>query len=586
METRLQIRQVAKATSIRFERQRDDLSFISQDSTGPVTTGYEEVLANSDTYLRTRYKAKPPSYNSVSSIKDRVSNYIKKEKVPTLSIGNTMLVINDYMTRLPGHLDLAKGDFVKILEKKNGRLWLGESHGRIGKFPIGSCDTSVGLIGSDIENQLPPPSAKPFHPSRKSSDYTAGAMFLFILLIIVVWLIHTCVGFFMEYISNVRPFTSDLVDRYPVYTPVYTDVEDPLLAAAAAGSIKTVSKLINSYTHDPAAGALLATAAFGSVDKTSELLEQGIKPSIRDSKLRTPLHLAAANGNNETIALLLKYKTGWFAEDNITPLHLAARYGHASAVLLITRTSSHDGSGERATFPQATRKLQVSTGKAFGQQLAKFFARKTFSARELAVIFGHGTTALAFPNRKSDYHQAFSCASMLGDAQLVEALWDHHMQLRWHQRHGSLGEVVRWFPAPPLHLAVMSGSPATVAFLLEQGMDPNDQSSRSISRWMTDAFPAYSAAAHYAAILGSTRLLLILKQRGADLAALDHRSRTPLSYAVENLNTEAVEFLVKQKYRNQRYLGSGHTWQDKKRKVDGVPNKRVKNALKSLGSKI
>ena len=103
---------------------------------------------------------------------------------------------------------------------------------------------------------------------------------------------------------------------------------------------------------------------------------------------------------------------------------------------------------------------------------------------------------------------------------------------------------------------------------------------------MTDAFPAYSATAHYAAMLGSTELLLTLKQRGADLAALDHRSRTPLLYAVENLNTEAVEFLVKQKHRKKRYLGSGHRWQDKKRKVGGVPNERIRNALRSLGSDI
>jgi hypothetical protein len=50
-------------------------------------------------------------------------------------------------------------------------------------------------------------------------------------------------------------------------------------------------------------------------------------------------------------------------------------------------------------------------------------------------------------------------------------------------------------------------------------MVPNDQSLRSINRWMTDAFPAYNATAHYAAILSSTGLLLTLQQRGADLAA-------------------------------------------------------------------
>ena len=54
--------------------------------------------------------------------------------------------------------------------------------------------------------------------------------------------------------------------------------------------------------------ALLAAAAAGSWNRTSRLLNEGAKPSIRDSNLRTPLHLAASNGNTEVIALLLEQK--------------------------------------------------------------------------------------------------------------------------------------------------------------------------------------------------------------------------------------------------------------------------------------
>jgi ankyrin repeat protein len=196
--------------------------------------------------------------------------------------------------------------------------------------------------------------------------------------------------------------------------------------------------------------ALLAAAAAGSWENTSRLLKEGAKPSIRDSKLRTPLHLAAANGSTDTIKLLLEQKdTGWFADDDVTPLHLAARYGHIAAVKQITEISGHDWNRERATAPQAIRKLKAAMGSRFNQQFANFFARKTFTARELAVIYGHVDTALSFPSGKNDdIRHALSCACMLGDVHMVEEIRNHHKNRRYFQRHWSLESRVRWFPLP------------------------------------------------------------------------------------------------------------------------------------------
>lgn len=114
-------------------------------------------------------------------------------------------------------------------------------------------------------------------------------------------------------------------------------------------------------------------------------------------------------------------------------------------------------------------------------------------------------------------------------------------------------------------------------------MNANDQASRSIAGLFTDALPPYSSPAHYAAIIGSTELLLTLERHGADLTALDYSSRTPLSYAVENLNEAAVELLVKRKYPRKRYLGSGHVWRDKEQEAGAVTSKRISEAPKSLG---
>ena len=348
--------------------------------------------------------------------------------------------------------------------------------------------------------------------------------------------------------------------------------------------------------------ALLTAAAAGSWKNTSKLLKEGAKPSTRNSKLQTPLHLAAANGSLETIKLLLEQKdTGWYADDNVTPLHMAARYGHTDAVKLIIEIPGHDWHRERATAPEAIQKLKNATGNRFDQQFANFFKKKTFTARELALTYSHIDTALSFPSsRNDDIRAALSCACILGDMHMVEEIMKHHNNRSHLQKHWWMKSRVRWFPAPPLHLAVMSGDSATVSFLLEQGWKANVQSWRSILNWSTDVSPLYSSPAHYAAMNGSRELLKALSRRGADadLTNLDHKSRTPLSYAVQTANEAAVKLLVEQKHPrrgpilgwcffakcvSRTYLGPGHEWQDRRLKAAAIPNIPIKRALQDVG---
>ena len=346
--------------------------------------------------------------------------------------------------------------------------------------------------------------------------------------------------------------------------------------------------------------ALFTAAGAGSSKDVTKLLTLGVKPSIRDqSNLWTPLHYAAANGNTKTISTLLKHKdTGWFADNDTTPLHLAARYGHTDAVQQILKLSGHNWDTERAMDQQAIEKIKAATKSKHDRQFETFLQRKTFTARELAVIYSHDSTVRAFQSHsEGNTFHALSCACTLGNVDMVETIWNCLRGQWFWQSSGSRGSQVRWFPAPPLHLAVMSGSRATVAFLLERGLQANDQSTNYVSRFFTEAYPPYSSPAHYAAVVGSAEILIALERRRADLTALDHRLRTPLSYAVENLNVAAVELLVQRKYRNRSgwitgsritntYLGSGHVWSDKKHKAAAISNPQIVQALKNIGFSI
>ncbi|KAI4116791.1 MAG: hypothetical protein LQ338_007661 [Usnochroma carphineum] len=346
---------------------------------------------------------------------------------------------------------------------------------------------------------------------------------------------------------------------------------------------------------------LFATASAGSSQELSKLLERGGDPHIRDPQNWTPLHFAAANGSKETVDLLLKYKdTNWHADDDITPLHLAAHYGHTSVVKqILKKRSGHDWNRERAADPQAIHKMKTPMGYRFEKQLETFMRRKTFTARELAAVYGHADTALAFRIQSGgDIRHALSCACMLGNVTMVEAILNHLKDRSYFQKPGSLDRQVPWFPAPPLHLAIMSGDRATADFLLPPAAKfdkrARDQSTNYLSGFFTGAYPPYSAPAHYAAMVGSTKILGLLERRNADLATLDHRSRTPLSYAVEHLNEAAVELLVKQRHPVRRgwlsgsrvsntYLGPGHVWLDKSKKQAAIQNQRIAKALEDVG---
>lgn len=288
----------------------------------------------------------------------------------------------------------------------------------------------------------------------------------------------------------------------------------------------------------------------------------------------TPLHLAASWGHYAILELLISYKNkDWYAQGGITPIHLAARYGHSKVVKMLISNGGHDWINDRADSPVTLQKFKFPPVIAHA---------KTFSARELAAIYGHENAVLAFPStKKDDVLHAMSSACALGNQSMVETIWRHQKQRSYFKRHSNPTRLVSTFHAPPLHLAVTSGNPALVTYLLERDFSVNDQSTAKDSQ--------YSSPAHYAAITGSVEILYLLKSSGGAMASLDFRNRTPLSYAVEYEHVQAVSFLVRQVplYRSTSsedtvtlHLGSGHR---EHMKGWNVMNGEIRKILKQIG---
>lgn len=205
-------------------------------------------------------------------------------------------------------------------------------------------------------------------------------------------------------------------------------------------------------------------------------------------------------------------------------MHLAAKYGHTRAVALLSKlgekrkkdvTHAWDAKAFDAEASSMLRAASFSkTGLAFPDD---FYATKNFTARELAIMFGHRESALAFPRYRGHEMQiAFSCACLTGDLELVQEFW--RLQNGFWERAGlkSLAE----YTYLPLPLAMISGNIEIVSLLLKEEFQGK-----------------FGWSADWAARSGSVPILKLMASLGANLASTHSVSlwdqRTALSHAIE-----------------------------------------------------
>ncbi|HWK47574.1 MAG TPA: ankyrin repeat domain-containing protein [Stellaceae bacterium] len=142
----------------------------------------------------------------------------------------------------------------------------------------------------------------------------------------------------------------------------YTDMlkhSYSLLDAVDANDVDAVRQFMLRRTSpdradDAGRTPLSVAAGNGNVDIVKLLLDNGARPSLKDASAKTPLHLAAVNNQDLTAALLLDRGAVIDAQDSqgITPLMLAAGKGNLEVIKVILAhhpdPGKHDFTGRTA----------------------------------------------------------------------------------------------------------------------------------------------------------------------------------------------------------------------------------------------
>ena len=114
----------------------------------------------------------------------------------------------------------------------------------------------------------------------------------------------------------------------------------PLAEAIEADQTHIVQVLIQHgaqlLLEDPA-GEMCDFASKGDVENLSLLLSNGVNPNAKDYDSRSALHLAAAEGKDQIVELLLRHKANVNIEDRWggTPLQDAIVEGHGDVAMTL-----------------------------------------------------------------------------------------------------------------------------------------------------------------------------------------------------------------------------------------------------------
>ncbi|CAI7641948.1 unnamed protein product [Penicillium bialowiezense] len=316
-------------------------------------------------------------------------------------------------------------------------------------------------------------------------------------------------------------------------------LEEELIKAARAGvyeKVEILLKKVNNPSKTDASGwSALHHAVWNGKLEVVNLLVKSLSLRQRTDRGEEPLHLAAARGNEQLVAMLLEGSTLDLKrkQDGLNALHLAAISGFAGIVKnflkgnwAVNATDNRQQTAlHMASFCGNEDLVHVLTKHGADHALEDISGETALS---FAVFKGHGKTAKILCDLKADLevrdyydrtplHQAAS-------SDLVEAIktlvdFKANIDARDEDRR------------TPLHLAVYQGHLEAIQTLVALGADIEAQGEDC------------QTPLHLAAMLGNVEVIETLVDLKADIKARDQDRRTPLHLAANYNNPEAIKAL-------------------------------------------
>ncbi|KAL8765452.1 MAG: hypothetical protein Q9209_007479 [Squamulea sp. 1 TL-2023] len=333
----------------------------------------------------------------------------------------------------------------------------------------------------------------------------------------------------------------------------------PLHLAAMRGHYGVVEQLLQEHARVDEFGPndetpLRIASDKGYTEVVELLIRAKAKVNTRDRKaMRTPLHRAAANGNEAMADLLIRHGAHMEAKDGelMTPLHYACEAGNEKIVaLMLNKKSNIEALGRLGMTPlvcaAAAGQVHVLELLLKKKAYMKHQGEGDMTALHWASYNGHYEAVdfllekRANPNAANkDGRTSLHLAVMAGCFAVAELLL----------RKGAALEAQCRAMNRPIHYACMEGKSEIVQLLLGYNADAEVESSGR-------------RPLHYAAAQGLTRIATVLLARGVDIEARDSAGDRALGIASRMGHVDIVRMLLDRGSRLRFKFARGPSHED------------------------